>query len=866
MADLNKILTEAAEQVVGRGDQRVGIPYLAGHAAEVLEMRQTLKEQHEKMKKARTTEEEIEEKKEYIAMSRRHRKARQKWRAEWVEDLVEELNKAWEIHDTGRFYKALRELGVELSDFSQKGRSSHTPAQLRTHFAKLGETENVVQQAVIDRLPPPRPICERLAETPDKEEIISQMKKMKQSIGGKCETNIQMIRQGGKQVQECVAGIVQKMWETDPEEWEDLAHEVVVIPLWKRKGDKLNLDNYRGIALICIYARIIARVVAARLRDYAEEEGLLPNHQFGFRPLRSCTGALMVVRRLIDMASRVDPALVADKLVVEPLDIKKAYPNSSRNASDAVQTNMGIPEKLRNLEKGLMSCATYVVRSAGGDSEPFQLKRGFKEGCPSSCVQYNLYHTAPINEYEELCEEIGGGVAVTVSNSTDVYPPGGITGKKLIRESATWPTVWINMISFADDTNMIHRESKADERRAALTQTLADWGETVHPDKWQHMRCSKRDEGREGMEDFWQRSIEMLGSWLTEDGSVEKEIAERIAKARKLWGLVYRRLPKLGLTTKQKGSVVQACIISSLLYGCEVIGHSSKHLDVMQRFVGRIIRAITMSSSLTIRDMKGHITQTDLRLRTGIDTVRVMIINRTLGFLGHVARRGRSRLEWQALFAWLDSESEFPAETGNRLSWSKQVNAWLKRIEVLHAEQEGRRRWWHEIAEERNTKGVHTKWNKLRHAVVQEFREKDDNDTHENRHANDEDEAGEEEKTRTALEEEAEAKLRRKQTRLLIPKVTCECGTTMQKDTLKNHKKLSCPLRRKSGEQPRARPDPKAKAKARGAVRYEAPPLPSAANPPAADSGTVALPQPALLRPIAVHARKKPRNMGREVG
>ena len=72
------------------------------------------------------------------------------------------------------------------------------------------------------------------------------MKKMKESVGGKDEVNIQMIRQGGPAVQECVAGIVQQMWETEPEQWESLVHEVVVVPLWKRKGCKQNLDNYKG--------------------------------------------------------------------------------------------------------------------------------------------------------------------------------------------------------------------------------------------------------------------------------------------------------------------------------------------------------------------------------------------------------------------------------------------------------------------------------------------------------------------------------------------------------------------------------------------------------------------------------------------
>eukprot|EP00972_Heterocapsa_arctica_P039369 5798455-Heterocapsa_arctica.AAC.1 len=87
--------------------------------------------------------------------------------------------------------------------------------------------------------------------------------------------------------------------------------------------------------------------------------------------------------------------------------------------------------------------------------------------------------------------------------------------------------------------------------------------------------------------------------------------------------------------------------------------------------MNRVVRGIALSSRLTIRNMKGQLTQTDLRLRTGLDAIAVRIFDRTLGFLGHIARRSPDRLEKKVLFGWLEPESAHPSGT-RRLTWTRQ--------------------------------------------------------------------------------------------------------------------------------------------------------------------------------------------------
>ena len=65
-------------------------------------------------------------------------------------------------------------------------------------------------------------------------------------------------------------------------EWPD----AVLIPIPK-KGDLTSCDNWRGIALLEVVGKVIARVVLGRLQQLAEEE--LPESQCGFRSGCGCT-------------------------------------------------------------------------------------------------------------------------------------------------------------------------------------------------------------------------------------------------------------------------------------------------------------------------------------------------------------------------------------------------------------------------------------------------------------------------------------------------------------------------------------------------------------------------------------------------
>ena len=62
-----------------------------------------------------------------------------------------------------------------------------------------------------------------------------------------------------------------------------------------KKGDRKNPNNYRGVCLLPILSRILARILATRLRNWAKYIGELYENQAGFRQAWSTADAIQIL-------------------------------------------------------------------------------------------------------------------------------------------------------------------------------------------------------------------------------------------------------------------------------------------------------------------------------------------------------------------------------------------------------------------------------------------------------------------------------------------------------------------------------------------------------------------------------------------
>ena len=74
-------------------------------------------------------------------------------------------------HNSGKFYRGLRELGVTLEERSMRGRTEYSPEDLKARFECLGKEASIVSDEVLSRLPPDRKEEKSLDDEPSYEEI-----------------------------------------------------------------------------------------------------------------------------------------------------------------------------------------------------------------------------------------------------------------------------------------------------------------------------------------------------------------------------------------------------------------------------------------------------------------------------------------------------------------------------------------------------------------------------------------------------------------------------------------------------------------------------------------------------------------------
>ncbi len=114
-----------------------------------------------------------------------------------------------------------------------------------------------------------------------------------------------------------------------PADWSDAV--LVLIP---KKGDLTQCDNWRGIALLDVVGKVVARVIQGRLQKLAGDE--LPESQCGFRKGRGCVDMVFAVRQLLEKSWEH-----RERLFIIFVDLRKAYDSVPREAMWKVLVKLG---------------------------------------------------------------------------------------------------------------------------------------------------------------------------------------------------------------------------------------------------------------------------------------------------------------------------------------------------------------------------------------------------------------------------------------------------------------------------------------------------------------------------------------------
>ena len=155
---------------------------------------------------------------------------------------------------------------------------------------------------------------------------------------------------------------------TPPKIWR--TSQIIPVP---KKGDLSLANNYRGISLMSIAAKIYNKLLLNRLIPVVEP--ILRKNQNGFRRGRSTLSQILCLRRLIEESnmSKIDLALVF-------VDFSKAFDSVDRSKMFEILRLYGIPEGIIAAIKVMYTDNSSTVMTTDGETQAFPTLAGILQG------------------------------------------------------------------------------------------------------------------------------------------------------------------------------------------------------------------------------------------------------------------------------------------------------------------------------------------------------------------------------------------------------------------------------------------------------------------------------------------------------
>ena len=674
--ELADIVNKAAVEVCGVVEKKVEDPWLIDKDEEISTMRNRIttainkrNDLEERRNDANRTDEEraetiveLDETKNELKVARRilQRETR-RWEREWWEALIDECESASETGNTRKMYDLLKKLEHRGKTTAPTG-TTLTKEDFKEQFKKVSEERFENNPEDIDKVleevedirdtEKAREWKGILETTPSKQEIVAQMKLMKDSAPGEDGVRLLYLLEAGEDVINRLVKIIQFMFNNSSDKWEESLKVGLVIPLFKKKGNINVPGNYRGVVLLAMGSRVLARVIAERLRLWAENIHLLDEEQAGFRKGRSTADVTQIMVRIEEDVYDLKRRLEAkgetmnddDKPTARLLDLRKAYPRVNQYAMWQILEKYGMGEKCLRVIKDLHSTTTYKVKSREGQSEPWTNNRGFREGCPSSPVLFNIFHQVVMRlatkKRKRNAEEMGVEMGLTYK---------WIPGSSFPNERR-WETsknseakrVKIDKGLFADDTTKIGKKKELEEGLRITKEVMNSLEERNNDEKEEVIYFGEEEGGK----------VRVLGCYLgaKEDGN------QRIKRAGMAWAKVKPRLKGSKMSKHIQARVVEACVESTLLFDCQTRTWQQREIKKLQSSMDRKYRYIWSNKTKPplMQMQEESKNMQDVRNALGVKSVRWKIEKRVLERLGHIMRMDDDRQVKAVTLGWLE--------------------------------------------------------------------------------------------------------------------------------------------------------------------------------------------------------------------
>lgn len=395
-----------------------------------------------------------------------------------------------------------------------------------------------------------------------KEEFLKTIKKLKRrKAAGEDGITGEFFKYLPERVQEELRAVINKIWEEGnlPEKWK-IAR---IFPIHKA-GDENDVKNYRGISLLNLGYKILTNIMANRIRNWVEKEGIIKESQAGFRPKRGTRDHIFVLNALINNRLRKKKG----KLYVAFVDFKAAFDKIDRNLLLKKLWEKGLRGRMHRMVRGIYGKTTNEIIASEGTTESFETEKGVRQGCPLSPTLFGIALDDVDEEWERK------GIGGTVMGKGKFYA-----------------------MKYADDIAILAEE--ADELKKML-KILEKYVEktkmevNVKKTKIMVFRRGdkrKKDEGWKFKDEIIEvvNEFKYLGFLLSTNNTLKKHLNMVAGKARKAANAVWGVMKRAGVNNlKQRLQLMDSLVKSGALYGVELWGWRRR--EEIEKMQGRFVK------------------------------------------------------------------------------------------------------------------------------------------------------------------------------------------------------------------------------------------------------------------------------------
>ena len=250
------------------------------------------------------------------------------------------------------------------------------------------------------------------------------------------------------------------------------------------------------------------------------------------------------------------------------IHLTKAFEAVNRETLWLILSKLGCPTKFVNLIHQFHDDIAGQVLSDGEESEPFSISNGVKQGCVLAPVLFNLFFTCVLNH---AIRDLEQGVYLRYRPDGSLFDNRRVTAKTKTVEKTDLEAL------IADDCAlMAHREPYLQIIINKFAEAFCLCGLTISLGKTEVL-CQSAPAAVAhrptisvgGTQLKTANDFKYLGSEISSDGSLDKEISAQICKASQALGrLKTRVLNQHSIRWSTKLKVYRAVVLTSLLYGC----------------------------------------------------------------------------------------------------------------------------------------------------------------------------------------------------------------------------------------------------------------------------------------------------------